>query len=103
MNSYDPPEEGEGGFNFDLGVEKGITEQWEFSESLINFDRQNYILFGLMLCIPVGVLTGVLFEILFPKYQRTAGGVVRWTGERIAEIFLTQLATFDAGKLFLVR
>lgn len=104
MSSYDPPEESEDGSDFDPGMkEREITEQREFSELLVNFDHQDYILFGLILGIPAGVLTGVLLGILFPEYQRTAGEIVRWTGERIAEIFLTQLATFDAGEMFLVR
>ncbi|EMA31523.1 MULTISPECIES: hypothetical protein [Haloarcula] len=103
MSSYDPPEESEDGSNFDPGVkEKEITEQREFSDLLGNFERQDYILFGLVLGIPAGILTGVLLGIMFPEYQRTAGEVVRWIGERIADIFLTQFTIFDAGELFLV-
>lgn len=101
MSSYDPPEESEDGSSYDPGVrERSTTDRRESSEFLADFDRYDYVLFGIALSIPAAILTGFVLTIMFPEYQGTVGEVVRWIGERIVDVFLTQLVIFDAGELF---
>lgn len=89
MSSYDPPEEAEDGSSYDPGVmEKEISEQREFSDVLVEFDKFEYVLFGLVLSIPAAILTGFLLAILFPGSHETLGEMVRWVGARDVDLTL---------------
>jgi len=100
MSSYDPPEENEDDSSHDPGVKgREITEQREFSGLLTDLGRSDYVLIGILLSIPASILTALLITMLFPDYQETAGEIVRWVGQRIADLLLLYLVVFEVGEL----
>lgn len=89
MSSYDSPEESEDGSSHDPGVKEGeITEQREFSTVITGLDRSDYILLGILLSLPAGLLTAFLLSALFPEFHETAGEVIRWIGEWSSDYLL---------------
>jgi hypothetical protein len=98
MSSYDPSDESDDGSSFDPGVQESeISDYRGVPGRLSGLDRTQYILLGIVLSIPAGILTAFLVMEIFPAYHETAGKIVHWVGERIADIFLTNLGTSDAS------
>lgn len=101
MSWYKPPEKSEEGSSRSPGVgEKGIIEQQESFEILLDLDRLDYALIALLLSIPAGALTALLVTLLFPEYQETAGVIVRWVSEMISDVLLRHSIVFDFQGLF---
>jgi hypothetical protein len=91
MSSYDSPEESEDGSSHDPGVKEGeITEDRELSGAIADLDRSDYIVIGMLLSLPAGLLTAFLLSMLFPEFHETAGEVVRWIGKWSSDHLLMQ-------------
>jgi hypothetical protein len=80
MSSYDPIEdEDDRAASTDPGVkEKEIADQRDFADVVSDFDRVDYLVLGVLIGVPAGLLTIVLILHFFPDFQNTAGAFVRW-------------------------
>ncbi|MCU4718334.1 hypothetical protein [Halapricum hydrolyticum] len=79
MSSYDPPEEDESTSSYDPGVkEREVTDKREFKDLLLEADRIDYIVYGVLLGIPAGILTTILVWHFIPGFSETAEALLRW-------------------------
>jgi len=78
MSSWDPSEEEEADSSHDPGVKgREVQENRDFSDSLFDFSKIDYIVIGMLLSIPAGFLTALLLWEFFPEFQDIAGDIVR--------------------------
>lgn len=78
MSSYDPPEDKDDTSSRDPGVqEKEIVDQRQFSAIFDRLDRVDYLVIGVLLAVPAGILTTILVLQFVPEYQETARQIVQ--------------------------
>lgn len=74
MSSYEPPEESDREAADDAGATgKGVTDNRQFSDVLGSLDRVDFIVLGVLLAVPAGLVTLVLVVQFVPGFQETAG------------------------------
>jgi hypothetical protein len=83
MSSYDPLGEAEETRDTSTspGVKgKEVVEQREFSDVLMQLDKVDYLIIGMLVGVPAGLLTTILVLQFIPGYEATAERVVRQVG-----------------------
>ena len=79
MSSYDPLEEEDRETSHDPGVkEKEVVDSREFTETLYNFDRSDYVLLGMISSFFASFLTMFFVWVFIPEYIETAERIVEW-------------------------
>ncbi|WP_136687942.1 hypothetical protein [Halorhabdus amylolytica] len=93
MSSYSPPDDDdEAESSFDPGVKSGeaIEDRGGFDWIAFHLDQSNYgllLLLVLAMSLPAGLLTAGLVAYFFPEYAETAGKIVGWIGDLLADLF----------------